>query len=130
MSCNLHRGTQSYCWMVPWWLLWWSYVLSAVPVHESQAKCYAYIYGKQKALSKIGVQMTYCNLETEDIRRFRKLYSMEELSAWFEKLCLEYQKWCDFEIRWKEKRQASIKKIEFPFPYREGQRHIARLGGV
>lgn len=69
--------------------------------------------------------MTYCNLETEDIRRFRKLYSMEELSAWFEKLCLEYQKWCDFEIRWKEKRQASIKKIEFPFPYREGQRDLA-----
>ena len=28
MSCNLHRGIQSYCWMVPWWLLWWSYVLS------------------------------------------------------------------------------------------------------
>lgn len=70
--------------------------------------------------------MTYCNLETEDIRRFRKLYSMEELSAWFEKLCLEYQKWCDFEIRWKEKRQASIKKIEFPFPYREGQRDLAQ----
>lgn len=102
-----------------------SYVEEPVPVHESQAKCYAYIYGKQKALSKIGVQMTYCNLETEDIRRFRKLYSMEELSAWFEKLCLEYQKWCDFEIRWKEKRQASIKKIEFPFPYREGQRDLA-----
>lgn len=21
MSCSLHRGTQSYCWMVPWWSL-------------------------------------------------------------------------------------------------------------
>lgn len=28
MPCSLHRGTQSYCWMVPWWLLLWSYVLS------------------------------------------------------------------------------------------------------
>ena len=28
MPCSLHRGTQSYCCMVPWWSLWWSYVLS------------------------------------------------------------------------------------------------------
>ena len=28
MPCSLHRGTQSCCWMVPWWQFWWSYVLS------------------------------------------------------------------------------------------------------
>ena len=36
----------------------------AVEVHLAQAKCYAYIYAEQKYLSEIGVQMTYCNMET------------------------------------------------------------------
>ena len=29
-----------------------------------------------------------------------------------------------YQIRWKEKRNASIKEVEFPFAYREGQRDL------
>ena len=36
-------------------------------VHVAQAMCYAYIYAEQKNLEEIGVQMTYCNLDTEEI---------------------------------------------------------------
>lgn len=43
-----------------------------VGVHLAQAKCYAYIYAMQNQLSEISVQMTYCNLDTEEIRRFRE----------------------------------------------------------
>lgn len=96
-----------------------------VAVHKSQAKCYAYMYAKQKELDQIGVQMTYCNLETEDIRRFRQTYSFPELSEWFEKLMEEYRKWCDFEQEWKQIRQESIRDVVFPFPYREGQKDLA-----
>ena len=39
-----------------------------VPVHLAQAKCYAYIYATQKKLSDIRVRMTYCHMETEEIR--------------------------------------------------------------
>ena len=42
-----------------------------VYVHKAQAMCYAYIYAKQNRLERIGVQMTYCNLDTEEIRYFR-----------------------------------------------------------
>ena len=42
-----------------------------VAVHLAQAKCYAYIYASQKKLEEIGVQMTYCNMETEEIKRFQ-----------------------------------------------------------
>ena len=45
-----------------------------VPVHLAQAMCYAYIYANQQGLSDIGVQMTYCNLETEEIKRFQNVY--------------------------------------------------------
>ncbi|MDO5423593.1 MAG: ATP-dependent DNA helicase [Eubacteriales bacterium] len=102
-----------------------SYVEEPVPVHESQAKCYAYMYAKQKNLEEIGVQMTYCNLETEDIRRFRRLYTFQELTEWYTHLLTEYQKWCDFSQEWKETRQASIGAVVFPFPYREGQKDLA-----
>lgn len=95
-----------------------------VPVHLAQARCYAFIYAKQHQQEQIGVQMTYCNLETEDIRRFQYVYDFEELSAWFFELVGKYEKWARYQIRWKEKRDASIKAVEFPFPYREGQRDL------
>lgn len=41
-----------------------------VPVHAAQAKCYAYIHALQKDLKEIRVRLTYCNIETEDIRYF------------------------------------------------------------
>lgn len=96
-----------------------------VPVHLAQAKCYAYIYGSQQGKESIIVQMTYCNLETEEVRQFRQTYGMEELEAWFQELVASYRKWCDFQVRWKEQRQKSIKRLTFPFPYREGQKELA-----
>ena len=95
-----------------------------VPVHLAQAMCYAYIYANQQGLSDIGVQMTYCNLETEEIKRFQNVYPYEELERWFLELAGRYEKWARYQISWRKKRNASIKKIEFPFPYREGQRDL------
>lgn len=95
-----------------------------VPVHLAQAMCYAYIYANQQGLSDIGVQMTYCNLETEEIKRFQNVYPYEELERWFLELSGQYEKWARYQISWRKKRNASIKKIEFPFPYREGQRDL------
>ena len=43
-------------------------------VHLAQARCYAYIYAQQKELEEIGVQMTYCHLETEELKRFQSLF--------------------------------------------------------
>ena len=102
-----------------------TFLREPVSVHLAQAKCYAYIYGRQKGLDCIGVQMTYCNMETEEIRRFREEYSVEELGAWFGAVVMEYQKWAKLELEWKETRQVSIKGLEFPFPWREGQKNVA-----
>lgn len=96
-----------------------------VEVHVAQAKCYAYIYAEQNHLQEIGVQMTYCNMETEDIKRFQSVFSREELEEWFWDLVGKYEKWARYQIQWKEKRNASIKQIEFPFAYRQGQKDLA-----
>ena len=96
-----------------------------VPVHLAQAKCYAYIYATQKKLSDIRVRMTYCHMETEEIRYFHEEYLYEELRIWFEELMEQYRKWADYQFVWQKCRQASIKEMEFPFPYREGQKELA-----
>lgn len=96
-----------------------------IGVHRAQAMCYAYIYALQHDLMTIDVQMTYCNLDTEDIRYFRERFSFETLAAWFGDLIIEYKKWADFQFAWKKLRQASIKKLEFPYEYRKGQKELA-----
>ena len=95
-----------------------------VYVHKAQAMCYAYIYALQNHLDRIGVQMTYCNLDTEDIRYFREIWGWEDLYDWFEHLITEYKKWADWQIAWRKIRQESIAQLEFPYPYREGQRKL------
>lgn len=95
------------------------------PVHLAQARCYACIYAEQQNLEKIGVQMTYANLDTEEIRRFFSSYTRSELEEWFAHLTEAYQKWAQMQLEWKTERKASIGKTVFPYPYREGQKELA-----
>ena len=95
-----------------------------VPVHVAQAKCYAYMYGLQERLSRLQVRLTYCNMISEDIRYFYEDYTFEELSEWFEGLITAYRQWADYTWQWRGIRQASIQGLQFPFPYREGQREL------
>ncbi len=96
----------------------------AEPVHLAQAKCYAFIYSVQNNIQNIGVRMTYCNIETEELRYFHSEYTQSELVSWFDELIDEYRKWAQFEYEWKLEREASIKRLEFPFEYREGQKDL------
>lgn len=96
-----------------------------VPVHLAQAKCYAYMFASKEELPRIEVQMTYCNLDTEELRYFREKYSFKELKQWFLNLVDAYHKWADFQYEAKRERQQSIQGLEFPFPYRKGQRELA-----
>ena len=111
-----------------------------VPVHLAQARCYAWMYAQRRkaerestkrlpavreSASAIRVRMTYCNLDTEEIRYFHFDYTYGELEAWFLDLIGQYRKWADMEFAWKEKRQTSIRALSFPFPYRDGQKELA-----
>lgn len=93
-------------------------------VHRAQAMCYAYIFALQNNMETIGIQMTYCNLETEQIKYFREEFSFEEIKKWFDDLMEEYGKWATFQCEMKNKRQASIKELNFPFEYRTGQKKL------
>ncbi len=89
-----------------------SQMTEPVSVHLAQAKCYAFIYAVQNHVQEIGVRMTYANLDTEEVRYFYIRYAFDKLEHWF--LSLMQHKI----------RQHSIKMLEFPFPYRKGQKDL------
>lgn len=93
-------------------------------VHVAQAKCYAYIYSVKEKLDNIKIRMTYCNIDTEEIKYFYEYYNFEELNIWFKDVIEEYKKWADFQFEWSKKRQESIARLEFPFEYRQGQKEL------
>lgn len=96
-----------------------------VAVHKAQAMCYAYMICENENPAFISVQVTYCHLESEEERRFKETYTALEIRQWFEDLITRYEPWAVYEYDWKRRRNASIKNLQFPFEYREGQRDLA-----
>jgi len=120
-----------------------------VPEHRAQAMCYAYFFyvarknsgselsnmslaevklseGMQQSMfpADMGIRLTYCNIETEEKKYFEEFFEFEELEKWFTALTDEYFKWAIWEYEWTRERNASIKKLQFPFEYRPGQKDL------
>ena len=96
-----------------------------VPVHLAQAKCYAFMQlHEEPELPGIGVQMTYADLDSEEIRRFSFHYERAELENWFAALMDGLYRWSLLLVRHMERRNASMEGLSFPFPYREGQKKL------
>lgn len=96
-------------------------------IHQAQAMCYAYIVAENENLDEIGVQLTYCHMETEQVVRFRETFSRIEIVQWFRNLMDEYEKWAVYQYDWKKQRNASITELTFPFSYRPGQKELAAM---
>ena len=96
--------------------------------HLGQGKVYAYMYlcTLENPPDAITVQLTYFQLETEEIRRHTWDFTADELAAFFTDLLQKYGLWLRFENEWKLTRDKSIADLAFPFPtYRKGQREMA-----
>lgn len=95
-------------------------------VHWAQAQCYGYFYCKQHQLEEISLRLTYCQVDTEEIVRFSKTFSCEELRSFFEELLDRYVEWARWQQDWIHIRDDSIRELPFPFDtYRTGQREMA-----
>ncbi len=95
-----------------------------VGVHRAQAMCYAYFYAYEYQCGRVGIRMTYCNRDNEEVAYFKETFGFEELKEWFDKLVNEYAKWAVWEIKWRRKRDETIRNAAFPFEYREGQKKL------
>ena len=95
-----------------------------VPIHLAQAYCYGYFYCAAHGLDCVKIQVTYCHIETESIRRFQEEKTREELEVWFASVIHEYIKWARFLFHNRLRRNESLQHLEFPYPYRAGQRDL------
>ena len=80
---------------------------------------------RDRDLDSVGIQLTYCNIETEQIRRFRQAKTREELEEWFQGLIHEYVKWARYLYHHSIRRTECLKELQFPYAYREGQKELA-----
>lgn len=110
-----------------------------VPVHAAQARCYAYLYLRERQAATgdamlrradpVTVRMTYVGLETGEIRRFEQAMWFQELEGWFLELLAGYHRWLGPHMEHVRLRDASLRELAFPYPWRAGQRElVGRVG--
>ena len=96
------------------------------PCHWAQGMVYGALYGRQQGLEKLDVRLTYYQIDTDDILRFVRHFTLEELEAFLQDLLEQYTPWAQRQLAWKEQRGISLSALDFPFPaYRPGQRALA-----
>jgi DNA excision repair protein ERCC-2 len=96
------------------------------PLHWAQAKCYAAIYAQDHALDGLDLQLTYLNLETQELTEFCEAHTRAELTRFFTATTAVYQRWMQEQFAWRQVRDESIRGLPFPFArYRPGQRKLA-----
>ena len=96
------------------------------PCHWAQGMVYGALYGRQQGLEKLDVRLTYYQIDTDDILRFVRHFTLEELEAFLQNLLEQYAPWAQRQLAWKEQRGVSLSALAFPFPaYRPGQRALA-----
>lgn len=96
------------------------------PLHWAQVKVYAYIYAKEHDLLEVTAQLTYFQLESEEIKQIAKTFSFVQLREFFMELIYAYYEFSKRIAQWKTKRNLSLKALPFPFSnYRKGQRQLA-----
>ncbi len=105
-----------------------NHITKPVAVHLGQAKCYAYMYAKENDLATINTRLTYVNLESKKIKHFTEKHDLADLETWFMDVLEAYAKWARWSIAWREQRNASIDRTNFPFEYRTGQKKL--ISGV
>ncbi|MEJ2166695.1 MAG: ATP-dependent DNA helicase [Desulfobacterales bacterium] len=95
-------------------------------VHWGQLKSYAYLYAKDHHLVELDAQLTYYQVDTGKIVSFQKHFMLVELESFFQDLVARYLQWAQTIVRWQQARDASIRRLKFPFShYRPGQREMA-----
>lgn len=94
--------------------------------HWAQGCFYGYIVCKNENLSHIDIQLTYYNIDTDEIKRITKEFTVQQLEDVVYSVLKEYRKWAQMSYEWKEARDSSLKQLQFPFSqYRHGQRQLA-----
>ena len=96
--------------------------------HLGQAKCYAYMFAYALKLETISVRLTYIRQGKESQKLIDDYtFLTSELENYVYDLINQYLEFYNIIIRLNEKRDESIKTLEFPFDkYRRGQKEVVK----
>lgn len=96
------------------------------PVHWAQACVYAYIYTKDNELEDITVQLTYVQVRTEEVKKYQRQMTRQELTDFIMDVVAQYEPYASLRLQLLQQRDESTKALAFPFEnYRNGQRKLA-----
>ena len=96
------------------------------PCHWAQGMVYGAIYARQQSLDTVDIQLTYYQIDTDQIQRFVRHFAQSELDAFFLCLLEDYLPWARRQLEWNSRRSQSLQELPFPFAeYRPGQRALA-----
>lgn len=95
------------------------------PIHWAQVLVYGHMVAARLGLPRIGVQLTYVQLEPWAVHETRRWYESVELARFFADLTAQYLAWTRAYCAWCEQRDRSIAGLPFPFPQpRPGQQEL------
>ena len=96
-------------------------------LYWAQAKLYGYMLCKERELHNVYVQLSYYNLDSNEVRSFRKKYDVDELYKFLMSMIKSYYEFAELDYSHKKERNESIKNLKFPFKdYRRGQLDLAK----
>ena len=96
------------------------------PLHWAQAQCYAAFWCEQNALAAITVQVTYYQIDTDEVVQLRRAFTAAALEDFLRETLHLYTRWAVRGAEWNALRTASLRALTFPFPaYRAGQYRLA-----
>jgi hypothetical protein len=94
-------------------------------LHIAQAMCYGYMYLQDVDDDRVIIQITYCHLETEEIKRFEEVWTKEELDLWFSDMLCQLFLFTDLLYDSHKNGIETAAGLAFPFEYRKGQKDMA-----
>ena len=93
--------------------------------HWAQAKVYGALFARDQGLDTLDLQLTYLNIDTDELVVFRESIQTSELRSFYEDLLQSYLKWLGDYWQHRQQRDASIKQAKFPFDFpRAGQEYL------
>ncbi|MEG0910921.1 MAG: ATP-dependent DNA helicase [Ruthenibacterium sp.] len=95
-------------------------------LHWAQAQCYAAFYCADYTLDAITVQLTYYQIDTDEVIRHRRDFQATALEQFLCDTLHLYTRWAKMTAEWRTMRNASLQALTFPFSaYRAGQYRLA-----
>ena len=94
--------------------------------HWAQAKCYGHMYMALFGIDEIGIDLTYCTVESGEHKTFRHDFTKSALEEFFYATIDKYYAFAKMDMERIERRNKTAKTLDFPFgSYRNGQRELA-----